>query len=406
MALLFPIRIECGWWTFLTISPLDFIVFAFFFLVIGKAALQGRLILGDLFVFTLLASPLAFCLISISWSLDGRSTAKSVIVYGSALAAYLETIYLFRSLPQKRLFTLIALIPFALILTATLSYLPRSFLRPEIITPQKLLDDAFLLSYKARFSHPFLGLSNSFATILAMFLPMSILIPKLANCPRWTALIPTLTLASIFVTGSRGVILAVLIVLGSNFLWHSMKTARLPISAIRLIVAATILASGFILINPIALAHITDRLQVQNIQERISAFLAALEVLNQYPFGIGAGIPLSSVSDSPLTSVHNAYIQNLLWFGWVGGVVLNIAMILMPYAISKIPVETRVGHHTKQALSHSIYILLLINFTQASWEGSIIRVWIYFIIALGMVFVQTLDRQVLSKSNGTVCNVQ
>lgn len=393
LVLLFPFRLEYDWWLFSTVSVLEVVLFGLFLIVLFMAVLRGRLNLGDYRVFVFLALPVLFALGSLAWSVEPSETIKSVLVYGAALATFLVTVALFKDVSVRALVLLVLLLPIVFIVTAVLSYLPNSILRPELVIPSDvLLQDGFVLSYRARFSHPFLGLSNSFATILAMLLPLVLLVRRLGFLRQWSWFVAVLTLAAVLATASRGVILAVVIAFGITFLWRLVLRGRVPRRGIFLMIVAAILAAGFIWGNPVAREHLTERLSASNIESRLLAFSATFEVLGDHPQGVGSGVSFGSVSDISLRSVHNSYLQNLLWFGWWAGLLLTIAMWILPLAILRIRTRTEPARYVKQALALSVLTLLFINLSQASWEGSVIRVWVYFLIALGVMMVRQVDR--------------
>jgi len=155
-----------------------------------------------------------------------------------------------------------------------------------------------------------------------------------------------------------------------------------------------------VLTNPDAQKHLSDRLNSTNVISRLEALSEAFEVMNDNPLGIGSGVALSEASSAPLKSAHNSYVQNLLWFGLVGGTLMSLAMFAIPALVLNIPVRTWLGQEAKRALAISVIILLLINLSQASWEGSVLRVWIYFLIGLGLVMVHKADYWMLEGSRG------
>lgn len=393
LALLFPLRLDYAWWFFSTVSILEVVLSGLFFVVMFVAVLRGRIDLGDRRVFVLLALPVLFAIASLAWSIELRETIKSIVVYGAALATFLVTVALLKDVSVRALVLLVLLLPIALIVTAVLSYLPNSVLRPELVMPSGvLLQDGFVLSYRARFSHPFLGLSNSFATILAMLLPLVLLVRRLGFLRQWSWFVAVLTLAAVIATGSRGVILAVVLAFGVVFFWRLVLRGRVPLRGIFLMIVAAVLAAGFIWGNPVAREYLADRVSTRNIESRLHAFSAAFEVLRGHPQGVGSGVYFGSVSDVPLRSVHNSYLQNLLWFGWVAGLLLTIAMWFLPLVILRMRTLTEPARYVKQALALSVLTLLFINLSQASWEGSVIRIWVYFLIALGVMVVRQVDR--------------
>jgi hypothetical protein len=392
LSLLFPFRFEHQWLYFSTISVLDISLTIIFFIIIIFTAYKRKLFIGDKFVFLILTLPFFFTVISLAWSVNVSDTFKSIVVYGTSLFTFIITVTIYRNFSKNTISLIILCLPVVLIFTAILSYIPGSPLSPTITMPSPtLITDGFLLSYQARFSHPFLGLSNNFATILSILLPLVISIRYLEGWRRLTWWVSITTLAAILATGSRGVLLAVVIVLTVPFFGRLISTLRIPRLLLTGIFFAFLLVTVFILVNPVSQRHLGDRLHIVNIESRIHAFSTVPSVLNDYPQGIGAGVSLSQVSNSVQKSVHNAYLQNFLWFGFVGGFILSLSILCLPFAFLLIPVKTLQARMVRQGSFLSIATLLLVNMTQASWEGSLLRIWIYFVVALSIILIKQSD---------------
>lgn len=399
VVLLFPYRMEYGWGFFSTLSVLDIALVLMFPVVLGGILARGRLTVADRAVFFVLLMPVIFALISLAWTINLSATLKSIVVYGSAAAALLVTVELCRRCSFGQVSLVFVVVPFLLIGSAILSYVPGSPLRPELIVPEaQLSQEGFLVSYHARLSHPFLGLSNSFATILAMLLPMVLFARQAGFRPRLSWWAAIFLFAAILATGSRGVLLAVVMVYAMIFALKSLLSGRLPTRGLVFVFVALGLAILFLLLNPDAQKHLAGRLSVDNIASRLDAFYAVFDVLYYFPWGIGSGVGLNDVYSGELRSVHNAYLQNFLWFGWFGGLMMSMLLLALPILVLLIPVRSSVGRQARRAVALSISILLLVNLSQASWEGSLLRVWIYFVIGLGLVMIQQADRYGVEKS--------
>lgn len=395
LVMLFPFRFEYSWLFFNTLSPLELMLPVSLGITVVICLIHGKVVVGDRFSFLILSLPVVFGLMSLSFSINTAATVKSILVYSSSLAAFLVTVVLFRSLSFRVLAKVVLAIPVILIVTGILSYVPSSPLRPESVMPlYAFLQDGFLISYNARFSHPFLGLSNSFATVLAMLLPLVLVLRRIEIWPNMSWWVATMILGGLLATVSRGVLFAVFLVYMMVFFWRFLVYGTLHRNGLLLVVLSVVLAFGFLWFNPVAQEHLTDRLSWVNVSARMDAFSAVFSVLKEHPFGVGSGVSLSEVSEIALISVHNAYFQNLLWFGWGGGFLLSGAMFVLPLAVLYMPVSSYQAKQVKKALALSIAILLLINFSQASWEGSVLRVWIYFLVGLGIVMIGRVDKDV------------
>lgn len=390
-AMLFPYRFKEEWWLFSSVSLLDPVLLLAAFMVFLSIAARAFVFTGEHRIFSILLLPLLFAVGSLSWSVDMPATMKSIVVVGSAVAAYLSVVVLFRGVATSDLLKGILVVVWILLITGMASYLPGSPLAPELLHSERE-GSGFILSYRARFSHPFLGLSNSFATILVMLLPFVYAARRLGVWPKrafWTGMI---LVAGIVATGSRGVLLAMVVVYGLLWLYRAWAVGTFPRGVLGGGLVVLGVAAGFLWLSPDAADHLGGRLSAANVDGRFSAFLAALQVATQdYPMGIGSGVSLSDLSDVSLRSVHNAYLQNVLWFGVVGGIALSIAMWLLPWLVLRIKVSTVQALIAKRALATSLLLLMVVNLSQASWEGSVLRVQIYVIVALGVLLIRQCD---------------
>lgn len=401
VVLMFPYRIEYGWSFFSTLSVLDVVLVFLFPVVVMRGLARGSLIIVDRAVFVVLVMPLLFAVISLAWTISISDTLKSIIVYGASVATLFLTVELGRYFSLRQVGMVFVVMAFVLVLTSLLSYLPGSLLRPEItMTQAQLAQDGFLLSYYARLSHPFLGLSNSFATILAMLVPIVLFVRQAGVWRQLSLSAAILLLAATIATVSRGVILALVTVYAIFIILRLIRTGRMRTQGIVFVFVALGLSALFFLLNQDAQKHLEDRLRGDNIASRLDAFTAVFGVASQHPLGVGSGVALSDVSSVALESVHNAYLQNLLWFGWFGGLLLSVMLLALPVLVLLIPVRSGVGREARRAVAMSIAILLLINVSQASWEGSVLRVWIYFVIGLGLVLIKKADLYGLETARG------
>ena len=395
--LLFPARIEFFWWVFDTIAVLDITLLVLFGSVVVFGLSSAKISVGDTWIFTILLLPLILGMISLIWSISSVDTAKSIVVYGAAVAAYLVAFALFRDWHPSQICKMLIVLPGIMVMTAIASYMPYSPLSPVMTVPHLGgHSDGFLISYYARFSHPFIGLSNSFATILAIFLPLVLVANRIGVWPWIAKTTAVILVAAVVATGSRGVLLALLIAFGVLALFHVISKQSIPrnlgSSVLWGFPVVILLVAAFFVLSPDAARLLDGRFSLRNVDARFAAFDSAVRVaLSEFPFGIGSGVSLGSVVDGSLRSVHNAYLQNILWFGVFFGSVLSLAMMMLPYFIWRIEVLTLQARYVKNAVATSASVLMLINLSQAAWEGSILRIWIYVILAIGVVLIRRCD---------------
>jgi O-antigen ligase len=212
--------------------------------------------------------------------------------------AYLAAIYLLRPLLLETIAKLIVVFVGFVIVGAVFSYFELPGFSPQLPPDTSLpAKAAYLLTYNARFSHPFIGLSNNLATVLAFF-PFI-----LAACFRITGSSLYLwmlyaTLIAILATLSRGVMLALIVTLMVYFFTRSFRFMPLH----KFLKFFSILASGFILfimLNPATLNHFKGRLDARGIHTRLHLYRQTIEALESAPLlGYGAGMKLDFIQGS------------------------------------------------------------------------------------------------------------
>lgn len=371
------------------------------FLLIGLGLLAGswlvshRVVVGDRLIFVILLSPWIATGASLLWTHDFSVTLQAFINYGGAVVAFLLVAWLFSGWRYMDIVRAFALFIIAVVATAVISYIPGSPLAPEVIFPYLAeRNDGFLVSYYARFSHPFWGASNSFASLLALTLPLSFV--ALRNHRLfWPVLV--ITLSSIIASMSRGVIGSMMLV-GLGFVVRAFLVRNsIPTNIFLLTGTGGLLASAFLALSPDSLSHLGNRLSFDNINARVDIYRASLGAFleHYYWLGVGGGVEVRDISGVDVRSVHNSYIQNVLWYGAGLGSLVSLLMMFLPFSVFFLRVTTKEGRRVRSALFVSLLFLALINVSQASWEGSLVRVLIYTFIAFGVVMIRSADRACL-----------
>ena len=310
-------------------------------------------------------------------------------MHTEALVAYVVVLNLFARQTLK--FHLVTLLLFSsvLISASVFSYPPVQLLNPQI--PLDLGKDevaAFVMSYNARLSHPFIGLSNNLATICALLLPIGASIWFSLRSRVWYLLV-VIMFGGILATMSRGVILAVLLAFSCAGFARILKKRSISRRIIKnlpfFFAGGVVLLVAFIAIAPDAPSQIAGRLSTGNLIDRLGKYRLALELIANRPwFGYGSAVPLSIYGGGTWVNIHNAYLQSMFWYGVPLGGGLCLAMFLSPVVLARIPVKSCVAHVLRSGLVIMMIGQLLINITQSSWEGSMLRVIIYSLLGLGV----------------------
>lgn len=395
LVLAFPVRIYDPWWIFLSYSILDAVLLIGGAGVVIRILARGGVGVGNIRIFIVLLMPILVSVISITWTMDSVVTLKSIVSYGPSLVAFLMVIALFDKWTLTSLRVSLVVFSAFLIGTALITYAEWSPISPETTLLYRVDDDDVSYApYYARFSHPYIGISNSFATVLAMLLPLLSTYTNKSVQSWWSAFPQVALLAAVIATMSRGVIAAVFLVFAAVCIWSAFVRYRVSARSAAIAAMGVSVSAVFLLISPSSIQFVNDRFSSSNVNARFEALIAAFRVISEYPvLGVGAGVPLNHVSDVALAAVHNAYIQNVLWFGPLFGGGLSLMMLLLPLLVYGIPVKSVMAGRARFSLVISVSILMLINMSQASWEGPVLRVLIYAIIAFGILMIRAADRE-------------
>jgi hypothetical protein len=167
----FPVRMRYAFLGFGSFTVFDLVVFAGAPLLLLRLLLAGRLRVGDRSTFFLLGVPAAVCVLSLGWSQDRGATLYRAVFAVEALLGYLVAVNLFTELSARRIVRYLSALVALLILGGVLSLLGAPGFEAPIggLEPGTEEYLNYVASYYSRFSHPFLGLSNNFATVLAFF---------------------------------------------------------------------------------------------------------------------------------------------------------------------------------------------------------------------------------------------
>lgn len=389
----FPARIWIPFVFFSSLSISD-IALAFTALVWLLLILSsGTVPLGSKCVFGALLTPVLVSIFSLVWTIDTTTTLKALVIYTEALLAYLAAIYLLHPIPFERIAKLIVLFVSLVIIGAVFSYIGLPGFSPQLPPDfSSQANEAYLITYKARFSHPFIGLSNNLATILAFFPFILAACYKItrARLYLWTLYA---TLIAILATFSRGVLLALFIVTAAYLLAQRTRflSSRMLVKGI---ISVALGLTLFIMLNPVAAKHLGARFSLTEIYVRMDLYRQTIEAVKSAPFlGYGAGVTLDDIRGSNLSSVHNTYLEHLLNLGILGAIPVVAALLALPILIMNLPVLTSSARLIRKAVALSVTVELLVFMSQPSFEGSLLRMLFYFSIGMGISLLSAANRK-------------
>ena len=357
-------------------------------LLAAYSVVSHRIYVGSGTVFAAIVLPAVFGIVSLYWTLSPSTSIKSVVIYVEALGAFLFAVFLGRLTGWNGMVRLYVLLPLLSILVALLSYSGSAVFSAQIPPNLEGFELAlFESSYAARLSHPYIGLSNNFATVLVFFVFPLLVIGRI-QYSRLATVAAYLVLIAIIATQSRGAILALFV--GAVFYLRARGY-----SWVRIGVGATVLAV-FVLVPAIAAGLellFVDRLNATTVLARLLAYNSALGLISEGPLlGYGAGVQLGQLVGSGPASAHNFVLEQILYFGLFLGSIIVLATAGMPYWISRITVTQPAAHLCRLAVSAALLTQVVLLLSQASFEGSLLRVYLMFQVGLGVALIRESER--------------
>jgi O-antigen ligase len=409
-----PVRISVSLPVVNSISVLDILLV----LAAGTLALDlafRPLDVGYRNLFWILSIPLVLSVLSIVWSHDRGASVRASLVYAAGLVAYLFVVRELAGLGPERVITYIKRYAYLLIIPGLLL-----LLRAPGFAPQEAgLDesDASYLSYYTRLSHPFIGRSNNLATVLAFFVPLLLYWGHARRDRRVTAA-GVATLLAVFLTLSRGVLLAFLV---AGVLYGLLTLGRrragrggLAPTIAFVLLWGVVAVAGFYTVNPATQQYFATRFDPDNVVNRAELVSSSFTHIAANPLlGHGSGVspayePTSlaaqetylrrlradsgvtpPVEPEPVLDVHNTYLQQVLYFGLPLGLLASLALV------GTVAVFLARRRHTVLAgvIAYTLLVQLVIFLMQASFEGTVLRVLFYMSIGLAVGLLRSVERE-------------
>jgi hypothetical protein len=251
--------------------------------------------------------------------------------------------------------------------------------------PPATLDPATgdYISFFVRFSHPFIGRSNNLAALLLLVVPPTV--AWALRTRRWLDIaVAAVGEVALMLTISRGAFVG--LAAGVAFYFILERRARravltsllwsLPSLGLAILIAA---------VNPTTQQYVGSRLNDDNVVARLELLNKARESLS----GAGSsGLPawLTGAGGGIGVDVHNTFVQQILSFGLLFGVVICLALILTGTWWYR-----RNNLHSRPAapiFGIGVVAVLISFLFESSFEGSLLRPLIW--LGWGMLVVGAL----------------
>lgn len=363
-----------------SISVLDIALIIAAAIMLLRSAVE-RTDVGDRRLFWLLCVPPAVCALSILWSQDRAATVKETLTYLESLVAYTFAVQQTRGVPAQTIITWLRRYAYLLLVPPILMLLHIRGFEPE--QPGLKPSNGGYITYFSRLGHPFIGASNNLATVLAL-LVFVLFFWGVRHRDRATTRAALVVLIAIVLTLSRGVISSLLIAILFYLVVNNSTRVAAAIRRYRVLPRLAIVATVLI-VSVVAFDHfnhnthlyIGNRTSLTNVILREFRLGAGMTKLGERPWlGFGAGV---TPDNDPVIAggVHNTYLQQLLAYGVVLGLVVIISLV---------EVARRFLHHgagqLRQMVGLTVLAQLIIYVTEASFEGSVLRVLFYLFLGM------------------------
>jgi hypothetical protein len=345
-------------------------------------------------LFALLCVPMVVTIASMVWSEDRSTTSRAVFVYAEGLIVYLFVLRELEGLGPERIVTYIKRYAYLLIVPGVLLLFHVPGFAPEI--DAKHSSGAYL-TYFTRLSHPVLGASNNLAGVLAFFAPIllywgHVRKDKAAFCAG------LVTLLAIFLTLSRGILLAFLLA-GAIYAVATYGRPRLApglgAKIVGLAALGVVAISVFYVANPPTHEFFSGRLSPTNADTRVSLISSAVSKIASHPFlGYGGGVePLLSTIDpaaDPAAKLdsHNAYLQQILNFGLPLGVIVSVALwATVVFFFARLRSAPVAG-----ILAFTLLVQCASFLFESAFEGTVLRVLFYLSIGFAAALLRSVEQ--------------
>lgn len=312
--------------------------------------------------------PVLIAVASMWWSID---RVGSLLAAASWVEAIIVLTFVVLSLGEEspsHVIKWFAWLGLALLVAPILMYLHLKGFDPPAQISRSSGD---FLSYYTRFSHPFLGRSNNLATLLViLYLPLAYWAHRYHR-HRFAALAVGV---AILLALSRGVLLALVISVLFMTMRGQGRAAKLARSLIL----------PFCIALPIELIIMkTVPVVSQNIGGRASTagVVARQHLLSDGAANLGHNLWIGAGAGAG-ASVHNTFLQQLIYFGLPLGIVVVVCLLQVPRWFFTVRLVNTSNHDLARACGWGVVAGYLTFLTESGFEGALLRPVIFLCFGL------------------------
>lgn len=379
-----PVRVPVG---SETVSIFDIAVLPLGLIFIGRRIARRPMEWGPRIVIMALAAQFSITLASMTWAVNFENALVATIVAGESLAVYLMVMDFATGLRPTHTVGVLALYGILLVASSTATFFGVPGFQPPATAPDPW-------GWTARLSHSLIGKSNNLATLLVPIAPVAWYAGKKLN--RWWLTAAGWTmLAATLLTLSRGALVALV---GIAVIWvvvrprqrRSSGSHRRSREAGTLAVTVFVILAGGLLVllglNAVQGRGVTlgERLSFGD-NGRFDLYRQALTRAAERFLGFGPG--------ASEVDIHNAYLQALVNFGVVLGMIFVITFVFLvaPWFSSA---YRSASEGTRKATGLAFAGVFIICMVESSYEGTLLRQLIWFVFALTVAWHTTTSREI------------
>jgi O-antigen ligase len=388
-----PMRLWFSFGPFHTLTILDI---ALWLLVAGMAIFSRRITFGHNILFGALCIPVLVAMVSLIWSEDPLSTVKVILYSLTGVWGYLVVVNLLHRCSARFIGMCMGLFVVVAVSIAILYWLRIPFVWSVLgvsLEDFSSLDPLGYASEFARLNSPYLGKSNDFGTVLALYVPFFAGIAGITSRKRY-AIFAFVAAMGVLLTLSRGVILSTVGVLALALAVHfSFRNFTITVLAAGLLILPVIWFTARV--EQTGIDVIDLRLNDQsNIKARFDRFTFALDEIAQSPLlGRGGGRYVSKEGSNIDSAFHNTYLEQWASYGLVFGTVCILALIALVWCLFQYTKNQGSVRTVARFAGLSVLSFLIICTNQTSNESAIPSLMLRLFLGYAVAYLLAFRRE-------------
>lgn len=386
LLLIFPVRMWFSIGPFSTITILDIYIW----IICGLYVFKGNIGIGNKKIFLLLLLPFLLSSISLIWSEDILATIKMSLYCLTALGGYLVALNVYmhknhESIERAMVIFCLLAVTVAILYWLKIPILGTNYFRN--ITAINGESEWAIAAEYSRLNNPFLGKSNDFGSILALFM-FFFIGAALSKKSRSYYLYAFICLVGIVLTFSRGVLIALSVILLLSII-NRFKVRDYIMAIVALGMLGIIVVGFTSKAKTIGLDIVNLRISGwRDLSDRAEIWEEAkVSISDNILLGLGGGRYLREDA----TVFHNTYLEQWGAYGIVLGTIAIIAILMIPLMFIYSRNGTKCIRQIAKFIGMGLLTFNIFCFVETSYEAAIPRLYLYIFIGLSTAYLKALN---------------